>query len=239
MKNNSAERIYLDHNAAIALLLGWVRRWSQTPEGARLDRHEVILGRIASQRFGLAWPKKKRHGDGPSLLYQSTEAAWMERLCWSRAVLSPRTGDTPPILSLVTRRVVGDDMRFMNIPVFALRMQVSDDFADLWRDIPCRNLPLRQMWKDEDDVLEIARPIVTIPLFHDAHVLTEEELAKEVPFHELLEKRLRMGGVEENPGFAGSVAAVEDPYLKAQTEYRQSLARHQEDPPDVVPAAAP
>ena len=221
------ERIYFKHLAGVSALMAWCRRWMQVSVGLSLSDSMVTLGPLAAQRLGVAWPKRKRFASGPSLLYQVTEAKWIENIRWERAVLQPATDSAPPYLALVTKRIVGDDSKFMNIPVFSVRIPLSAENADLWMSLSVAKVELRQLWQEEGESEACISPAYTnLSLFvaqPGETLLSTVELEIATPFHELLERRLRQTGVENDPGFAGSAAPVDDQYLKTQQDYRKSL----------------
>ena len=222
------EQIYFKHLAGASALMAWCRRWMQVSGGVSLSDNTATLGTLSAQRFGVAWPKRKRFASGPSLLYQSTEAQWMEHIRWSRAVLQPAKDNAPPYLALLAKRIIGDDSKFMNIPVFALRIPLATDSADLWVSLAPDKVDLRQLWQEEgESEVSISPAYTSIPLsiaLPGEALFLADELEAATPFHELLERRLRQTGVENDPGFAGSAAAVDDPYLKTQQDYRKNLS---------------
>lgn len=225
----TSEQIYFKHVVGASALMAWCRRWTHVPGGVSLTDNIATLGSVAAQRFGIAWPKKKRFAAGPSLLYQSAEAQWMEHINWGRAVIEPAIHNQPAYLTVLTKMVAGDESKFVDIPVFAIRIPLSADNADLWMDIAGNKVEVRRVWQDPEEAeASISTPHTSIalsvslpgaPLFHP------DELAGITPFHELLEKRLRQTGVEADPGYSGSMtmSEIDDPYIKSQQDYRKSL----------------
>lgn len=198
------------------------------PGGALLGDNTATLGPITAQRFGIAWPKKKRFAKSPSLLYQPTESKWIEHIEWGRAVLQPAQGSHFAHLALVSRTVEGDESKFMTIPAFAVRIPVAIENAELWTSLGSQQVDLRQIWQEEGErEAAISASFASVPLkmaLPGEALFLPDELKGVTPFHELLEKRLRAGGVEANPGFAGSAVPVDDDYIKAQQDYRKNLS---------------
>jgi hypothetical protein len=221
------EQIYFKHLAGASALMAWCRRWMQISGGVSLSDNTATLGPLVAQRMGIAWPKRKRFASGPSLLYQSTEAQWVENIRWTRAVLQQPAGQSPPYLALVAKKIVGDDTKFMNIPVFSVRIPLATENADLWMGLDCDKVELRQLWQEEGESKASVSPaFAALPLSIASAgelLFSPDELEAATPFHELLERRLRQTGIENDPGFAGSAAPVDDPYLKAQQDYRKNL----------------
>lgn len=223
------EQIYFKHVVGASALMAWCRRWTQVPGGVSLSDNIATLGSVATQRFGIAWPKKKRFASGPSLLYQAAESQWMENIKWSRAVIEPAFENRAPYLTLLTKMIAGDESKFVSIPVFAIRVPLGADHADLWMEIAGETLEVRSVWQDpEEDEASISNPYASMKLSvasPGAPLFNPDELAGITPFHELLEKRLRQTGVETDPGYNGSTTlnVVDDPYIKSQQEYRQNL----------------
>lgn len=226
-KPMTQEKIYFKHLVGVSALLAWCRRWMQVSGGVSLSDNMATLGPLAAQRLGVAWPKRKRFAAGPSLLYQATEAQWVENICWERAVLQPAKDSAPPYLALIAKRIIGDDFKFMNIPVFSVRIPLSVENADLWISLSVAKVELRQIWQEEGETEACISPAYASPPLLVAQpgeaLLSAVELETATPFHELLERRLRQTGVENNPGFAGSAAPVDDQYLKTQQDYRKNL----------------
>lgn len=218
------EKTYFKHLAGVSAFLGWCRRWSQMPNGVSLAGHVASLGPVAVQRFGVAWPRKKRFADRPSLLFQETEGKWIENVEWSRALLE--NGDGHYALVLVSRLVLGDESKYMNLPVFAVRIPISQEQGRLWCDLAPESVPLRMLWQEEDEV-HVANPTADLPLSvvpHGSPIFLPHETEASLSFHEMLEHRLRSTGVEANPGFKGTAATeINDPYLKEQVAYRSGL----------------
>lgn len=218
------EQIYFKHLAGVSAFMGWCRRWSQMPNGVSLAGHIASLGPVAVQRFGVAWPKKKRFADRPSLLFQETEGKWIENVQWARALLEK--GEGHYALILVSRLVLGDESKYMNLPVFAVRIPISQEQGQLWCDLAPESVPLRMLWQDDDEV-HVAAPTVDLPLTlisHGSPVFLAHETQASLSFHEMLEHRLRNTGIEANPGFKGAGGVeISDPYLKQQVAYRAGL----------------
>lgn len=219
------EKIYFKHLAGVSAFMGWCRRWSQMPNGISLANQTASLGPVAVQRFGVAWPKKKRYGDRPSLLYQTTEGQWLEHVQWGRALLE--AGANEYALLLISRLVVGDGNKYMDLPAFAVRIPIAKEQGDVWSTLAPSSLPVRLLWM-EDDVAHVANPGLELPLSmisRGEEIFLAHEAAAGLSFHEMLERRLRETGVEFDPGFkAGSGSLkVEDPYLAQQMAYREQL----------------
>ena len=232
------DQLFFKHMAGVASFMGWCRRWAELPQGVNIAAQVATLGPVPCQRFGLAWPKRRRYGKHPSLLYQKTESQWMENICWERAVLEPFTDPVSALAAivLVARKVAGDDMKFMTFPVFALRIPLSVDQAEIWARQAPVSLEMRLLGEDEDHA-SVSPPFVVLPLTIAAPgdaVFSPDELSQGTPFHELLERRLRQEGREENPGFQGTAQSVDDPYLKSQAAYRASLGKSTVPPEPVA-----
>lgn len=218
------EQIYFKHLAGVAVFLDWCRQWAQLPHGIQLSGQIATLGPVAVQRFGVAWPRKKCFSDRPCLLFQETEGKWIENIQWARALLE--RGDGQFAIVLVSQLVMGDESKFMNLPVFAVRIPISLEQGQLWCELAPRSLPLRMLWQ-ENERAHVASVSLDLPLelvSQDASVFHAHETKASLSFHEMLEHRLRSTGLDANPGFKGSGSAqVEDAYLKEQVAYRSRL----------------
>ena len=218
------EQVYFKHLAGVSAFLGWCRRWSQLPNGVSLAGHIASLGPVAVQRFGVAWPRKKRFADRPSLLFQETEGQWIENVQWGRALLE--RGEGQYALVLVSRLVVGDESKFMSLPVFAVRIPISQEQGQLWSTLAPSSVPLRLLWQEEGET-HVASPSVDLPLSIVAvgePIFRDHEMQASMSFHEMLEHRLQSTGLEVNPGFKGTGSVeISDPYLKEQVAYRSGL----------------
>lgn len=227
---NQQEKLYFKHLAGTSAFMGWMHRWSQIKDGMRLSDQIASLGTIPAQRFGLAWPKKKQFGKGPSLIYQKSESLWMENIQWARARLELNQSSRQSglgALVLVSKRMQGDGNKLMDLPVFGLRIPIVASHVQAWSEQLEPQVQLRLFWKDEEEE-HVCAPSWVLPLkieAFDSPVLTETEAIAGIEFHELLEQRLRSTGTEYNPGFSGSAALdIQDPYLLAQMKYRTELA---------------
>lgn len=219
------EKTYFKHLAGISAFMGWCRRWSQLPNGIAIHNQAASLGPVAVQRFGVAWPKKKRYGDRPSLLYQTTEGQWLEHVQWGRAILERGVGEYA--LVLVSRLVSGDGSKYMDLPAFALRIPISREQGEIWERLDPSSVPVRLLWVEEKTA-HVATPSFDLPLSiisRGEDIFLPHEAASGLSFHEMLERRLVDSGVDYNPGFKGGAAGakVDDPYLAQQVAYRESL----------------
>lgn len=235
---NLQEQLYFKHLAGTSALMGWIQRWSQIKDGLDLTNQVASLGTIPAQRFGLAWPKKKRFGKGPSLIYQKSESLWIENIQWSRARLELNQANHHSglgALVLVSKKIQGDGYKFIDLPVFALRIPVVASHIQAWSEQLQSNVELRLYWKDEDEE-HVCAPSWILPVSvepFDAPVFTDNEAKAGLEFHELLEQRLRQSGTEANPGFQGSASLdIQDPYLLSQVKYRTELSQQRENNPN-------
>lgn len=184
-------RDYIEHLAGFALLLDWQARWRNLSDEAVVTPEGLELGAWVGQRFLLGAPRRPRYAEGVFLGAQSTEAGWLSRIRWKRAVLILET--SPPRLCLISARMVGNGDALTDIPAFTVSLPIAD--LELARTLTSfRRLEVREVWVEEGH-LQIAAgaPLLRIPLAlqpEGAPLLSDAERQAGRTMDDLINERL-------------------------------------------------
>jgi hypothetical protein len=199
---------YLTHFGGVAALLTWVDTWRTLAQDVSIDGPQLMLGAMASRRFGLGAPRSSRVSAKPCLLVQKDEAGWVETICWDGVVV-----DAPGrCLWLRAAPMLGDQDKWADIPAFAVSIMVDfeEKLAPLLR---FNGIELRGLWRDEGVwTIDSGPPRARWRLearTPGQSIFKKGETMQGRSFDDLVASRLASGNRKINPGFRGTLAISE------------------------------
>jgi hypothetical protein len=177
MSGESAlDRSFVRHVAGMMAFMEWQERWKEVSRDLRWKGPLLELHDVASQRWGLACPRHPGAASHPTLLVQSEERRWLERIAWADAVFDRDQGR----LALVSKAW---ETPAGHWPAFAVVLQVNP--ADKWAWLASTGvLEARPLWWDSSDEAHIshgpaaARWAVTGVPSENWHATVDKHLAQ-------------------------------------------------------------
>lgn len=194
-------------------LLGWLTRWDRFPDAYVQSGAAVVLGEFPSRRFALGVPKKRSFGRFPFLALQSDEADWMGSIVWDRAVVQEGSRR----LTLVAQRCTGDGQNVPDLPGFSVSLTFDlTDKVEILTLSP--RLEARGLWfEDGESRVANGLPLWSLPLRSipaNQPVMSEDEVAAERSFRDLVREQLSRTSRAFNPGFSGEAATLDEEQRK-------------------------
>lgn len=147
-KKTDMDRKFVRHVAGMMAFMEWQDRWKTVERSLRWKGPILDLHDVASQRWGLACPRHPGAARHPTLLVQSEERRWLERLAWRSALFNPVDGHLA-LLSPSWQTPAG------SWPGFAVILRVAP--ASKWQWLASTGtLEARPIWWDASDAAHVS-----------------------------------------------------------------------------------